>query len=271
MKKIFYLLGSLLLVLMVFSACKKSPVQIANDDYDYNSIKPVIFDIDGPSGTAASGLAAVTYMVTPRGGSTYKWEVVGHGATITPGNPSYTAEILFNQSDVDVTAQVKVTETTQGGITSEPISMDVALAKFKPMDFNEFVGQWVGTETDGGGVDHPVDVTVTGDETSGTITFPCIAGTPTMMGPLFEGWGELFQPGIGNEGNVIVNIDLLTGGVTISCQYMGQTLPGPWDYWFAGAGTWEGFNKSMTFSYGLQWDDACGDDYNYSTMVITKQ
>lgn len=271
MKKIIYLIGSLLLVLMVFSACKKQEVQKANDDFDFSSITPKIFEIKGPTATAASGLAAVTYTATPRGGSTWHWEVIGHGATITPHSPSFKADILFDQSDVDVMAYVIVTETTQGGIKSPPDTLEVALAKFKPMEFNEFIGDWAGTETDGDGIDHAVAFTVTEGTEENTIVFPCDNGTPSLMAALFEGWGETFQSGFGNEGKVIMKIDLLTGAVSISCQYMGQTLPGPWDYWISGEGTWEGFNKSMTFYYGLQFDDSCSDDYNYSKMVITKQ
>jgi hypothetical protein len=271
MKKIFYLLGSLLLVLMVISGCKKSEVTKASEDYNYNGIKPIIFDLNGPAATAASGLAAVKYSCTPRGGSVFTWEVTGHGATITVGNPSYTCEILFDQSNVDVTATVTVVETTSGGMKSEPKTMDVALAKFKPMTWDDFVGDWEGTETDGDGNDHAVAFTISKGTDENTIVFPVDAGLPSLMKWLFEGWGETFQAGFGNEGRVIMQLDLLTGAVTIDCQYWGQTLPGPYDYWIDGSGTWEGFNQSMTFNYGMHWDDACDTDYNPSSMTITKK
>jgi len=271
MKKIFYLIGSLLLVLMVFSACKKSDIQKANDDYDFNSIKPGFVAISGPTATAASGLAPVSYQATPRGGSTWAWEVVGYGATITPGNPSFNVGITFDQSDADVNVWIIVTETTQGGIKSAPDSLAVALAKFKPMAFSEFIGDWAGVETDDGGTQYDVAFTVTGDIESTTITFPVDNGIPSLMSALFEGWGEAFQANFGNEGRVIMQIDTLTGAVTIGAQYWGQTLPGPYDYWILGSGTWEGFNKSMTFDYGMHWDESYSDDYNHSTMTITKQ
>ncbi len=272
MKKIFYLLGSLLLVLMVFSTCKKSEVQKANDDYDFNGMVPIVLVIDGPEITAASGLATLDYSVPYRGGSTWNWEVVGYGATVTVGSPSNSVEIMFAQSDLDTVAQIKVIETTSGGVSSVPKILDVELKKFKPMTWDEFVGDWAGTEADGDSVVTNVAFSITKGADENTIVIPCINGTPSLMGPLFQGWGELFQGGFGQEGRVILELDLNSGAVTISCQYWGQTLPGPYDYWILGEGTWEGINQSMTFGYGIQWDDACdGDGYNYSSMTITKQ
>lgn len=268
MKKI---LSLILIVAIAFSGCKKSDVEKANKDYDFNNIDPVIYGITGPSATAASGLAAVTYMATPRGGSTFTWETIGHGAEITVLSPSYKVEIKWNQSNVDVDAQVKCVERTQGGKTSEPAYIDVALSKFKPMAYEEFLGDWSGTETDEGGNTYDINLTLTAGEVENTLIFSAVDGTPALMAALFEDWGETFQDNIAPAGNITLYIDLLTGGATFNCDYIGQTLPGPWDYWFSGEGTWEGFNKSMTVSYGLQFDDSCGDNYNASSFTLTKQ
>ena len=123
MKNIFKILSILLLVAAVLGACKKSDVEKSQEAYDYNTIEPIIFSIAGPTITAASGLAPVTYMATPRGGSTYKWEVIGHGAAINVLNPSYNAEITFDQSDDDKDVQVKCIETTSGGKVSETFTL----------------------------------------------------------------------------------------------------------------------------------------------------
>lgn len=272
MKKIFKLLGLLLLLTMVLASCKKSDVVKSNEAYDFNTIVPIIYNISGPTITAASGLAPVTYMATPRGGSTYKWEVIGHGAEMNVLNPSYNVEIKWDQSDVDKDVQLKCTETTEGGKVSEPSILNVKLTKFKPMDFDEFIGTWTGIETDEGGNTYNITVELTAGPDENTLIFPVNTdGIPALMSALFIDWGEAFQPGIVPGGNITADINLQSGAVTINCQYIGQTLPGPWDYWFKGEGTWEGFNKSMTITYGLQWDENCDTDYNLSTIILTKQ
>jgi len=64
---------------------------------------------------------------------------------------------------------------------------------------------------------------------------------------LFTEWGEVFQEGFGYEGKVLM-IDNGDGTVTIPCQYMGQTLPGPWDYSMSGTGTYSSCDKTLTIS-----------------------
>ncbi len=80
-------------------------------------------------------------------------------------------------------------------------------------------------------------------------------------------WGETFQPGFGNEGlvTIVLNED---GSVTIPEQYMGQTLPGPYDYWINGNGSFNLCEKTITLSFALQFDDTFSDDYQASTVVI---
>jgi hypothetical protein len=272
MKNIFRLSGLLLMFIIAFSACKKSDIEKANDEYDFNSVVPVIYQITGPTTTAASGLALVTYSATPRGGSTFKWETIGHGAAINVLDPSNKVEIKWNQSDVDIEAKIKCIETTLGGISSEPAYLDVLLTKFKPMTFDEFLGEWSGTEVDEAGVEYPINITFVAGPDPNTILFPVSDdGIPALMSGLYIGWGEAFQPEIDPGGNLYATINLNSGAIDFNCQYFGQTLPGPWDYWFSGEGTWEGFNKSMTINFGLQFDDSCSDDYNPSSITLTKQ
>ena len=80
-------------------------------------------------------------------------------------------------------------------------------------------------------------------------------------------WGEVFQPGFGNEG-IVLMIDNGDGTVTIPCQYMGQTLPGPWDYWIGGSGTYSACDETLNLSYGLQWDDTCTTNYGATTLSL---
>ena len=136
MKKIIYLLGSLLLVLMVFSACKKQEVQKANDDFDFASITPKVWGIIGLK--EAVQTQKLTYKVFPRGGSTFSWTVEGAGAVKhnIPGTTT-SAEVEF----VDVgTVTITVVETAQGGNKSEPYSIEVVVGEFCPLNINLFLG-----------------------------------------------------------------------------------------------------------------------------------
>lgn len=272
MKNIFKILGLLIILAMITTACKKSDVEKAQEGYDYNAIVPIIYSVSGPTTTSASGLAPVTYLAMPRGGSTYSWEVIGHGATIDVLSPSYTANITFDQSDVDKTVQLKCIETTSAGKVSDPYVMDVQLTKFKPMTFDEFLGTWACVETDEGGnvFEFNLDLAA-GPGTNELIFAVSVDGIPALMSGLFLDWGEAFQSTIEPYGNISAIVNLNSGAIDINCQYMGQTLPGPWDYNFSGEGTWEGFNKTMTINYALQWDDNCDANYNPSTIVMTKQ
>lgn len=80
-------------------------------------------------------------------------------------------------------------------------------------------------------------------------------------------WGEVFQGGFGNEGLVLM-IDNGDGTVTIPCQYMGQTLPGPWDYWISGTGTYSSCDETLDLAFGLQFDDTCTTNYGATTLSL---
>jgi hypothetical protein len=63
-------------------------------------------------------------------------------------------------------------------------------------------------------------------------------------------WGEVFQPGFGNEGLVKISLNS-DGTVSTPNQYMGQTLPGPYDYWINGSGTYNICEKTITLTFAL--------------------
>ena len=102
-----------------------------------------------------------------------------------------------------------------------------------------------------------------------SIIIPAVDGIPALFYGIYFGWGESFQPGFGSEGNVTVDIDLATGDLTIAPQYFGQTLPGPYDYYIYGSGTYNG--PVMTLTYSMNFDDTYSDDYVVYTTVFTKQ
>ncbi len=258
-KNIFYSLSVLLALALVFTSCTKE------DDYDFNNYTPVIVGgVTGPASGFASGLAPLTYSVVYRGGSTYAWSVTGIDATITAGALPSIALITFAQSDVDVNATITVTETTQGGKTSEAVTKAVSLKKFKAMTRDEFLGDWTGTENG-----DPITLTAVAGPTATSITFMPTDGLPALMAPLFTGWGERFQPEFAPAGAITVELDLNTGGASIE-HYWGQTLPGPYDYWISGSGLWSGVDKSLNLDYVLHWAPGYATNYNASTLSVNK-
>ncbi len=269
-RNIFYTI-LLLAVVSMFNSCTTPPIEAAQEAYDYNAIIPKIFGISGPTQTAASGLAPVRYSITTRrGGSTTEWTVSGSGASVSAvdGDP-FSADILFDQSDVDIDdVVVTCVETTMGGVSSDPFSITVDLKKFKPMAFSEFLGEWSYVESGSGTSTGTITMVDAGDGKLKMVSSE--VGLPPVMSWIFIGWGERFQPGFANQGNIIIVPNLNSGGVTIPDQYWGQTLPGPYDYWINGSGNWEGINQTMTINYAMDFDDSYSDDYKPCTMVLTK-
>jgi hypothetical protein len=80
-------------------------------------------------------------------------------------------------------------------------------------------------------------------------------------------WGEVFQPGFGNEGLVKISLNS-DGTVSMPGQYMGQTLPGPYDYWINGSGTYNICEKTITLTFALQFDDTYTSNYQPATITF---
>jgi hypothetical protein len=265
-KRIFGILGILVAFVFLLSSCGLTEVEQSQEDYNYNKIIPKIMDFSGPTTVSASGLAVSEYSVLYRGGSTYTFTAVGYGATIETGEMPNHANVTWNQSSVDTSAILIAVETTQGGVVSDPDTLEITLNKFCPLTINDFLGDWTGTEA--GDCDNdPFTVTFVAGAEENTIVAEATAGIPAFLACVFIGWTEVFQAGFGNEGDIILTIGLLDGTVTINQEYMGQTLPGPYDYDQNGSGTWSGCGAAptMTFDFGLD-----ASMWRKSTMTLTK-
>ena len=248
-EKIKYILGLFMVAafLLSISSCNK-------DEYDFNKIIPGIAGIDGPTTVIAGGLAPSRYIVVaPRTGSTYSWKVVGHSATIEAVKKlPWAADITFEQASQAVPGvEVIVTETTQGGLTATD-TITVDLLPFCPKTIDWFVGTWTGTETDANGT---TDVTVVIEkENETTIRAKAVSGHPPFLQAVYAGWGETFQPGHGLEGDVLINVGLNDGSLSLDLgTYWGQTLPGPYDYWYSGDGGWDGCKTELTVNFNMHW------------------
>ena len=81
-------------------------------------------------------------------------------------------------------------------------------------------------------------------------------------------WGESWQTGFGNEGKVLM-IDNGDGTVTIPCQYVGQTLPGPWDYSMNGSGVYSACDKSLSLTiYLSDQTDSCPGGWYINDLLL---
>ena len=240
-------------IAFVFSSCEKSYIEQSNEDYDWNSVIPEV-TATGTTTTYASGLAPAVYSTTTvRGGSVYSWKVEGSDATIVLEDAkSYVANITFAQSAVAIAGvKVIVTETTHSGSTASD-TVIVDLLPFCPQTIDWFVGTWTGLEDDGSG-GAAVSVTFEKvDET--TIRAKAIGGVPPFLQGVYNGWGETFQADFGLDGDVLISVGLENGALSLTTgEYWGQTLPGPYDYWYSGNGSWDGCSESLVVDFQMYW------------------
>ena len=265
--KVFRYISFFAALALIISACE-SDIQKANAEYDFSKVIPVVQGINGPSN--ATQTFSETYEIGYyRGGSTWSWSTTGATITSTSAD-TRTVEVLFTDAG---RASITVTETTLGGVTSEPYTDSVTVAEFCPMTRDDFLGTWTGTET--GSSDNPsLSVTFIAGAAANEIVAEATAGIPAFLGGVFTGWGETFQAGFGAEGDITLVINE-NGSISIgeTLTYWGQTLPGPYDYWYNGGGLWSGCGAAptMDFTFNLDWNGN-GTSANRSNEVsLTKQ
>ncbi len=284
--KILGLLSLIAVVAFLVSSCTKSDIDKARESYDWNKVIPKIMYFHGPTEVAASGLAAVEYSVPSRGGSTFDWKTVGYDADITVPDPHYPniVDVTWHQSSVDTSALLIVTETTHGGLTASD-TLHVTLKMFCPEDISWFVGTWTGTailfrEKTGADLDTTditLEITADPNNESGVVIKATddpngVGGEylPQLLDFIYQSWGERFQKDIGDEGNVYLTMGLLDGSVKVKDAHWGQTLPGPYDYWCDGGGTWSGCTNSLNFTFNMYWYSDKSDGYGQK-VSLTKQ
>ncbi len=258
--KHFNILTIMLLGLLVmFSACEDK------DDYDYNAIEPIIFQITGPTGIPAHGLSEFPYRysVPYRGGSSYAWVIGGHGGTFVVDEtyPSI-IYVTFNQAGVDTDATITTTETTKGGKESEPFSRTIDLTAFCPEDMAPWGGKWYSHnflgDDDYGFTEPDVEVVTTALNTLKIYAF--------FDWVAVGFWEENWDPLQGGAGNAIIEFDC-NNTIKIDEQLLGVTFEwGP--YWLWGTGTFDPNNETMVLNYSVGW--SAGDEWNSFTATYTR-
>ena len=238
--KILASISFLVVIAFMFSSCEKSPVEKANEDYNFDDVIPMIFDFTGPTVLPASGLGFVEYSCLYRGGSTYSFTTEGHTATIIieDGHPNV-AKVTWDQSSVDLEAKIFVVETTLGGKTSAPDTIEVSLSAFCPLDdLNDLAGTWTGDDSEG----------------NATQVVTYVDGSNFMINGLNVGWMTGYWGEIVTDQVPLVMIMNEDGSLEIELQYYMATT---WDgdpqptYSIAATGYWDNCLKTMTIDYDL--------------------
>ena len=255
--KILASISFLVVITLMFSACEKSPVEEANEDYDYSKIIPLVSAIAGPTAVAAHGLSEFpyTYSAPTRGGSSWAWTVTtlaGTGAAeITLEENGRIAKINFPQRSVVDTATISVIETTMGGVSSVPQTLKVALEAFCPYLWADWAGNYTGTS---GAHSDPVIFTATSD-----LNHFKVDGLADFV---YSSWGENWTSG---DGSCIASFSC--GDVfTILKQEVGDT-DYPDTYLIDGTGIVDPVNKTISLVYTVYYTGGSVDDI---TTVLTK-
>ncbi len=117
---ILYLSALLLGMAIIFSGCEET------DDYDYDAIEPAVQGVTGD--TQIRGGTEGMYRARGRAGSTYDFSSTGAISSITPvADTPDGVVVAFDESHNDETATLTVVETTMGGVSSEPYSIDISV------------------------------------------------------------------------------------------------------------------------------------------------
>lgn len=270
MKKSIFITFAFFAVLSMFNSCTTPPMEAAQDAYNYDAIIPKV--LNGIQGTAvAFQTTSATYTIDYyRGGSKWNWSA--EGATVkSVSEDTRTVTIEYPTAG---NAKIIVTETTLGGVTSEASELAVTVNAFCPWTADDYVGTWVGTESVNDGDDEAITVTISKiDDT--TIRINADGDSyPGLLQSVYKGWGETFQAGFGNEGAIDLTLGLGDGTISMETgTWWGQTLPGPYDYWYIGSGNWDGCTSTITLHFEMHWDE---DDYTdggnrWSDAILVKQ
>jgi len=226
-------------------------------------------------------LEAFEYKVAYRSGSSFSFTTVGYGATIEVPDTAYPNKVLvtWNQSSVDTFAYLVCVETSVSGLVSDPDSLGVTLKKFCPWTMDDFVGIWTGIETGDSDTTLTLSFIHNTEDGNQVLRVKAMADTnaqggvyvPPFLSRLFVAWGERFIAGQGNEGDVLLHINLTDGKITIENDLWGESLPGRNHYWTGGSGTWCGCTDSIQLNFEMYWSTDFSKPNKTSIIELVKQ
>ena len=234
-------------------------------------VSPFVITVSGPGAGVASGAWTSVFSTPHDGGATYDWSVIGATGTVTDNNNG-TVDVLWDVSATDIADVGIRCVKTFVGLQSVADTAFIDLVGYVTKTRDDFIGTFSGDESGGG--------TTTFTTTAGTETdelvFPVDGTThlPALYIPIYTGWGEYFVDGYGNDGNIIVTMDMTSGAVTIETQDWGVTNWGEgedpvYHYNIKGKGYWNGQDMTIHLDYDFL-GATLGVWYSWN-IVLTKQ
>lgn len=227
---------------LLLASCGKSYIEENQDAYKPTNVIPVVFSASGPSLV----LQTKTYSFQvnySRSGSTWNWTAVD--ATVqSVSEDTKTASVVFNTLPANNIAQVKVTETTAAGVTSDEKIMNVTVKPFCPLTggMADLAGSWGGEDAY-----YESIIAMTADGAS------TVKATGIGVGFIEDWWAEEVVTG----GNVVITVND-DGTVNIPRQYLFTTLydGDNYDYEIIGSGTWDNCTAtpSMKITYDIYYE-----------------
>ena len=188
---------------------------------------------------------------------TYTWSSSSLNATFSDASvPKPTVSFAQNDADESITLSVDIVT----GTSTVTLETTVEVSRFCDYVAADWNGAFMsGVDRGGTGSTYGTNgmaLSVTGN----SVVFPANdSGDPWFMTSTFAGWTEKFQAGFGNEGDIMATF-ADNGAVTIPEQYWGRTLPGPYDYWVRGSGTFDQCTMTVTITslFVSYYDDYSG-------------
>lgn len=236
-------------------------------------VSSFVISISGPAMGVASGAWVMNYSVPHDEGATYEWSVSGHTATVTP-DASGGAAITWDLSATDITGGVSCVKTYKG-LQSVPATFSTDLIGFLAKTRDDFAVAMSGEEMDGANSKGITSFTAIAGTETDEIVFPVDGGgISALFRATLIGWSEVFMPGYGNDGNIIVTMNMTTGAVTIEEQYWGATdwgvgIDPVYVYNIKGEGYWDGNDMTIHLDYNFLGPDfSTWEAYNIILTVI---
>ena len=232
MKNRIFIRAALILIVVWLAGSCETDMQKAQDDYDASMVVPAVLSVNGP--VLVLQTKSYDFKVNySRAGSTWNWTAVD--ATVqSVSEDTKKANIVFNTLPANNIAQVKVTETTSAGVTSDEKIMEVTVKPFCPLTggMADLAGSWSGEDAY-----YESIIVITSDGVS------TVKATGIGVGFIEDWWAEEVVTG----GNVVITVND-DGTVNIPRQYLFTTLydGDNYDYEIIGSGTWDNCTTTPT-------------------------
>lgn len=266
--KILTGLALLMASVWLFTSCE-TDIEKAQKEYDASQVVPKVLSVTGT--TLALQTFSYTYKVGySRAGS--EWDWTAEGATITSvSEDTKSASVSFPNIPSGGKAKLTVTETTVGGVISEPKVIEIQVNPFCPLAPAGFEGSWSGTD----GMD--LDEYFFDSE----VVISDVSGSTVKVSGLNAGWIANIWGEEVTDGGTITMVIGNNGTATIEDQYLFTTLydGDPYVYNISGTAVWDNCDESptMTISYVLENvtdgyslpEYYAGDDFPEFYAVIT--